>query len=112
MKKKLHFKMDYTSLFIELSFLIVFICSTKLSMNNVYSYATRENAKAFLDLYQQCIHFMESYPAFFGSTFLYFFFIVMIAYSIFRLGLIIIRSFVFVDADNEFEYHPQIKYLL
>jgi hypothetical protein len=112
LKRKLYFRMDYFGLSFKLFFLLSLICLTQFTFHNTRSHATHESIKAFLDLYHQFIIFTNSYPAFFGNISLYFFFVLLIAFSVVEFVLFIIGSFVYVDTDNEFEYHPQIKYLL
>jgi hypothetical protein len=111
--KKLYFSMGYFDLFTRIIILCALLYFTFSSLKDVGHYATTENVKAASTLYHDFLHYISFFPAMFTSIFLYFFFGFLVSLWFVRLIFVLaFRSIVRVDPENEFEYHPQIKYLL
>jgi hypothetical protein len=100
-------------LFTRMLFLCVLLYGAFLALKNTVRYATEENIKAAKNLYHDVIHYIDFYPTMFTNVSLYFFFAFLVTIWFARLIFITVYSSIIrVDPDNEFEYHPQIKYLL
>lgn len=110
--KKLYFVMDYRVLLANSFLIIALILLVKSSVNRIVDLFTLENAKSLKSLMDQFTLFMQSYPQLFTSIFMYFFMGLITALFITYTVIELVKSFVWVHQDNEFQYHPHIKWLL